>query len=258
MSTRRSIFKHAGLYQGESRRLLQIAWCADCTQGLTGHHAIECGTVFYLTFEKIDSAQIVLKPGVDEEAVQGNRKTSARGITVRKPESRSPLAEETSLSTQQGMRMARAFSLVVAVFIIANTFLINVTQRRKQLGIMRAIGATRRQIAGMVFREAMLMGVIGTILGSGLGVFAAHYLTSDGLAHQATLPIEFDSASVPDWNMARFRSVFVCLGAAFGAGRLLDWQFGSAAACLIRRAICLHWKRCAMYARKNSKARRRW
>src|SRR4029079_7921276 len=111
------------------------------------------------------------------------------GISVHAPESRSPIAEETSKSTQQGMNMARAFSLVVAVFVIANTFLSNVTQRRKQLGVMRAIGATRRQIAGMVFREAMLMGIIGTVLGSVLGVFAAHYITGAmGSLYQAKLP----------------------------------------------------------------------
>ena len=56
------------------------------------------------------------------------------------PAARSSLAEETSLSTEQGMRMARGSSLLVAVFIITNTFLINVTQRRRQIGIMRAIG----------------------------------------------------------------------------------------------------------------------
>ena len=82
------------------------------------------------------------------------------------------MAEETSLSTDQGMRMARGFSLLVAIFIIANTFLINVTQRRRQIGIMRAIGATRSQIAGMIFREALMMGIIGTILGSLLGIVA--------------------------------------------------------------------------------------
>src|SRR5262249_44819878 len=70
-----------------------------------------------------------------------------------------------------------------------NTFLINVTQRRKQLGIMRAIGGTRKQIAGMVYREAMLMGIIGTIIGSGLGVLAAHFLTrAMGSLYQAKLP----------------------------------------------------------------------
>jgi putative ABC transport system permease protein len=99
------------------------------------------------------------------------------------------MAEETSLSTQQGMRMARGFSVLVALFIIANTFLINVTQRRRLIGIMRAIGATRAQIAGMMYREALLMGIVGTILGSVLGVVAAHYLTiAMGTLYQSELP----------------------------------------------------------------------
>lgn len=139
---------------------------------------------------KIDQVQIVLKPDADEEKVKEQiAKFLPTGVTVHAPESRSPIAEETSKSTEQGMRIARAFSLLVAVFIITNTFLINVTQRRKQFGIMRAIGATRRQIAGIVYREALLMGVIGTVLGSGLGLLASHYLTKAmGSLYQASLP----------------------------------------------------------------------
>ena len=54
---------------------------------------------------------------------------------------------------------------------------------------MRAIGATRNQIAGMVYREAILMGVLGTILGSLLGIVGAHYLTGAmGTLYSATLP----------------------------------------------------------------------
>jgi putative ABC transport system permease protein len=144
----------------------------------------------FRTYKKIDSAQIVLMPDADEEAVkQEISKMLPPGVSVHPPESRSPIADETSKSTQQGMNMARAFSLVVAVFIIANSFLINVTQRRKQLGIMRAIGATRRQIGGMVFREAFLMGILGTLIGSVLGVLAAHFLVQAmGSLYQATLP----------------------------------------------------------------------
>ena len=99
------------------------------------------------------------------------------------------MAEETSLSIEQGMRMARAFSLLVALFIIVNTFLINVTQRRRQLGIMRAIGATRNQIASMIYTEAIMMGVAGTVLGSLLGIAGAHFLNLGmGALYKASLP----------------------------------------------------------------------
>src|SRR6201999_4216090 len=79
---------------------------------------------------KIDSAQIVLKKDVDKTAARAAiRKVLPEGLTVQPPATRNPVAEETSVSTELGMRLARAFSLLVAMFIIANTFLINVAQR---------------------------------------------------------------------------------------------------------------------------------
>jgi putative ABC transport system permease protein len=163
---------------------------AENAVGLTLLMKLKAAQYFFKAPAKVDAAQIMLKPSIDEATAANEiEKVLPAGITVRKPEARSALADETSLSTQQGMRMARAFALVVAVFIILNTFLINVTQRRKQLGIMRAIGATRGQIAGMILREAMLMGIIGTILGSGLGILTAHYLTGAmGALYQTKLP----------------------------------------------------------------------
>ena len=61
---------------------------------------------------------------------------------LRLPTGRSEMAKETVLSTNQALLMARAFIVLVAVFVITNTFLISVTQRRRQLGILRAIGGS--------------------------------------------------------------------------------------------------------------------
>ncbi len=139
---------------------------------------------------RIDKAQVKTDPDADQDKIlQAISELLPKGVAANPPATRSSMAEETSLSTEQGMRMARGFSLLVAVFIITNTFLINITQRRRQIGIMRAIGATRGQIAGMMYREALLMGVVGTILGSLLGVLAAHYLTvAMGTLYQSELP----------------------------------------------------------------------
>jgi putative ABC transport system permease protein len=139
---------------------------------------------------RIDSAQIVTAPDADQEKIENAiAALLPKGVTVQPPATRSAMAEELSLSTDQGMRMARGFSLLVAVIIIANTFLINVAQRRRQIGIMRAIGATRSQIGGMMYREALFMGVVGTILGSLLGIVAAHYLSiAMGTLYQSELP----------------------------------------------------------------------
>jgi putative ABC transport system permease protein len=139
---------------------------------------------------QFDVIQIVVAPDADPATVAAElRQRLPADTTVRPPAARSSMAAETSLATEQAMQMARAFSVLVAVFVIMNTFLISVTQRRRQFGIMRAIGATRLQIAAMVFRQALLLGVGGTLLGAGAGVLAAQYLTRMmGQLYETELP----------------------------------------------------------------------
>jgi putative ABC transport system permease protein len=63
-------------------------------------------------------------------------------------------------------------SLFVGSFTIFNTFSITVAQRSREFGMLRTLGATRRQVLGSVFLEALLIGVTGAVLGllAGLGV----------------------------------------------------------------------------------------
>lgn len=67
-----------------------------------------------------------------------------------------------------------AVALFVGTFLIINTFSIIIAQRTKELALMRAMGASRRQIIGSVLIEALLIGFIASILGliSGIGVGA--------------------------------------------------------------------------------------
>jgi len=60
-------------------------------------------------------------------------------------------------------------ALVVGVFLIYNTVMFSVVQRRMVIGIMRSLGTTRRQIFALVIGEAFLLGLIGTLFGSGFG-----------------------------------------------------------------------------------------
>lgn len=69
-----------------------------------------------------------------------------------------------------------AIALLVGAFIIANTFGILLTQRTRELALMRAIGASRAQLLGSVLLEAAVIGVVAALLGfvAGIGLaFAA-------------------------------------------------------------------------------------
>lgn len=66
-----------------------------------------------------------------------------------------------------------AVAVFVGAFIISNTFRIIVAQRTRELALLRAIGATGRQVTWMVVLEALLVGLIGSMIGIGVGVLIA-------------------------------------------------------------------------------------
>jgi len=69
-------------------------------------------------------------------------------------------------------------ALVVGVFLIYNTVTFSVVQRRPMLGILRSIGATKRQIFTLILGEAAVLGFIGTLLGLGLGIIFGRFAVS--------------------------------------------------------------------------------
>jgi putative ABC transport system permease protein len=64
-------------------------------------------------------------------------------------------------------------SLFVGAFIIVNTFSVLIARRTRELALLRAVGATRRQISRSVLAEAFLVGLVGGVVGLGLGVLLA-------------------------------------------------------------------------------------
>ena len=67
-----------------------------------------------------------------------------------------------------------AVAILVGAFIIQNTFRIIIAQRLRELALLRAIGATSRQIVRMVVTEAALVGLVASALGVGAGVLLAY------------------------------------------------------------------------------------
>ncbi|MEU0334213.1 FtsX-like permease family protein [Streptomyces sp. NPDC006193] len=61
-------------------------------------------------------------------------------------------------------------AFLVGIFLIINTFSMLVAQRTREIGLMRAIGSSRRQVNRSVLVEALLLGVVGSVLGVGAGV----------------------------------------------------------------------------------------
>ena len=71
------------------------------------------------------------------------------------------------------MNISSVFALFIGMFIIYNSFSIAVTQRRSEIGILRALGAPRRQIRNLFLIESAVSGLLGSIAGIALGIVMA-------------------------------------------------------------------------------------
>ncbi|NEA64198.1 FtsX-like permease family protein [Streptomyces sp. SID12488] len=91
-------------------------------------------------------------------------------------------------------------AFLVGIFLIINTFSMLVAQRTREIGLMRAIGSSRKQVNRSVLVEALLLGFVGSILGVGAGVgiaiglmklmsMAGMNLSTDDLTVKATTPV---------------------------------------------------------------------
>jgi putative ABC transport system permease protein len=77
-----------------------------------------------------------------------------------------------------GLLMFGAVALLVGAFVIFNTFTITVAQRTREFGMLRTIGASRRQVLRAVILEAMAIGLAGSVLGLLAGVGLAPLLSA--------------------------------------------------------------------------------
>jgi putative ABC transport system permease protein len=125
-------------------------------------------------FDRID---IGLKDGVTLEQAQASlRKILGPGFEIEPPSSRGEHFESLMGVYAMTMNVASLFALFIGMFIIYNSFAIAVTQRRAEIGILRALGATRGQIRALFLGESALAGLLGSAAGIGLGLLMARAL----------------------------------------------------------------------------------
>jgi putative ABC transport system permease protein len=129
--------------------------------------------------KQVDVFDLFLKPGTDVAGLRKeimSRYGAAEALfAVTRP--------EVNQDVQDSMRKVYALAYVqqavvgvVALLGVVSALFISVLQRRRELGLLRAVGAARSQVLRSVLAEAVLMGVVGAVLGFGIGMLLEWYV----------------------------------------------------------------------------------
>ena len=142
------------------------AWDLPTAQQVTG------------AIDELDGVDVAVEEGVDpatvaariEEILPERTEVVTRDTLIEE----SKAAVDTFISAFGNGLLAFAFvTAFVSAFLINNVFQITIGQRLRELALMRAVGATGRQVRRLIYTEAFVMAIVATILGIGGGILVA-------------------------------------------------------------------------------------
>ncbi|MEU1690403.1 FtsX-like permease family protein [Streptomyces hirsutus] len=127
-----------------------------------------------------DEIAVKAKDGVSETALQAELDKALPADAVETTTGTQLADDQASMiassmsGLKQGLLVFAGIALFVGTFIIANTFTMLVAQRTRELALMRAVGASRRQVTRSVLFEAFVVGAVAAVVGllTGIGIGA--------------------------------------------------------------------------------------
>ena len=120
---------------------------------------------------------LTAEPGVSDARLKQNVTEALGGSAAYKVQTQQEAADANKDSMGSFLDVMKyamlgfaGIAFLVGIFLIVNTFSMLVAQRTREIGLMRAIGSSRKQVNRSVLLEAVLLGIVGSILGVGAGI----------------------------------------------------------------------------------------
>jgi len=162
----------------------------------------------------IDQIDVTVEPDADVDAVETRLAALLpRGLEVLRPARRGEQIDGYLRSYRTLLSGISGLALLAAVFVVGGAVATSVAARRTQLGLLRCVGAMRRDVLRLVVGEAVLTGAVGVLLGVPLGLGLARLLLDTvGESAELVFAMTFFRAAM------RVDPSVIGLGAAVGLG----------------------------------------
>jgi putative ABC transport system permease protein len=135
--------------------------------------------------------------GGASDAAKADLESAVEGFPDTRVQTRQEWIDKEDKEIQQFLLLLYvllALSVIISLFGMVNTLALSVFERTRELGMLRAVGMTRRQVRRMVRHESVITALIGAALGLPLGIFLALLVTR--ALSQYDLQFEIPSVSL--------------------------------------------------------------
>jgi putative ABC transport system permease protein len=127
---------------------------------------------------KLDRIELITDSSLPTEDIQDHvQRFLPRSAVVQRSGTRGQQVENMVRAFQTNLTVLSGVGLLVGIFLIYNTISFSVVQRRREIGIYRAIGMSERTVSVLFVCEGAAMGLLGGLVGAMLGVWVAAGLT---------------------------------------------------------------------------------
>lgn len=140
---------------------------------------IAAAQLLFQSIGRLDRIELVTTPDRPLDDIAASlRAVLPPHLVVQRPTQRTKQVENMVWAFQLNLAIMSWVGLLVGMFLIYNTIAFVVTQRRREIGIYRALGMTEWRVAGLFLMEAGLLGLLGGLLGGLGGIWLARSLVT--------------------------------------------------------------------------------
>jgi len=189
--------KRGDTFALETRRGVQSFPIAGIVSDFTGQGFVLNGPIEimrrYFGISDVDRFTLKLAPGTDVNAVKQaieDQYGRSRNLQVETTESFRARIRELTNRAFGLLDVLASIGVIVAALGVINTLMMNVLERRREIGALRSIGMTRAQIIRMILAEAGAMGAIGAVFGIGFGILLSRVFV-EGMKIMTGYRLEF-------------------------------------------------------------------
>lgn len=125
---------------------------------------------------RLSRIDLILPAGAAGDRVRQELRARLPPGVVLESSSRASQTAGATAAFRVNLMALSLLALVCGVFLVANSTTFSVVQRRRLFALLRCLGATRRQVALLILRESLWLGLVGSTLGIGVGILLARGL----------------------------------------------------------------------------------